>query len=246
MRGRIDLKYLIMVMLIVVSHAFNNTFAQSISVSGTVMDNAGSPLPGVSVIVKGTSIGVATSIDGEYVLNAPAAGTLEFSSLGLKSQEIIINGRSKIDVTMSDDSELLDELVVIGYGAVKRKDVTTAISSVSTKDLEQKPISLVSQAIQGKAAGVSVISPNGAPGAGMVIRVRGTTSLNGSNDPLYVVDGVPMTDINFLSANDIESIQILKDASSAAIYGSRAANGVVMISTKTGSQGVSRSLKDKL
>ena len=137
---------------------------------------------------------------------------------------------------MKEDNELLDEVVVIGYGSVKRKDVTTSISSVSTKDLDQRPIVSAAQAIQGKAAGISVVQPNGQPGAAMSIRVRGTTSFNGSNDPLYVVDGVPMTDINYLSANDIESMQILKDASSAAIYGSRAANGVIMITTKQGAK----------
>ena len=133
--------------------------------------------------------------------------------------------------------EVLDEVVVIGYGSVKRKDVTTAISSVSTKDLDMRPIVSAGQAIQGKAAGVSVIQPNGTPGGEMSIRVRGTTSMNGSNDPLYVVDGVPVDNIKFLSPNDIESMQILKDASSASIYGSRAANGVILITTKAGAAG---------
>ena len=128
-------------------------------------------------------------------------------------------------------------MVVIGYGSVKRKDVTTAVSTVSTKDLDQRPIVSAAQALQGKAAGVSVMQPSGEPGGGMSIRVRGTTSFNGSNDPLYVVDGVPVDNINFLSPNDIESLSILKDASSAAIYGSRAANGVVLITTKTGTEG---------
>lgn len=210
-------------------------FAQNITVSGKISDTQGEPLPGVSIILKDGLQGTASSIDGDYTLSVPADGTLVFSFMGMRSQEIAVAGRSTIHVTLEEDSELLDELVVIGYGSVKKRDVTTAISSVSTKDIDQRPVNLVSQAIQGKAAGVSVTSPNGAPGAGMVIRVRGTTSFNGSNDPLYVVDGVPMTNIDFLSANDIENIQILKDASSAAIYGSRAANGVVIITTKSGS-----------
>ncbi|MGQ1948477.1 SusC/RagA family TonB-linked outer membrane protein [Geofilum sp. OHC36d9] len=223
-----------LIILIIFFASGTRALAQEISVTGKVTDAAGEPLPGVSVIIKGTTQGTATSLEGTYNLKVPADGTLVFSSLGMRTAEMPINNQSVIDIVLTDNIELLDELVVIGYGSVKKKDVTTAISSVSTKDLDQRPVNLVSQAIQGRAAGVSVTQPNGEPGAGMVIRVRGTTSFNGSNDPLYVVDGVPMTDIAFLSANDIESIQILKDASSAAIYGSRAANGVVMITTKTG------------
>ena len=136
---------------------------------------------------------------------------------------------------------MLDEVVVIGYGSVKRKDVTTAISSVSTKDLDMRPIVSAGQAIQGKAAGVSVIQPNGTPGGEMSIRVRGkkTTSMNGSNDPLYVVDGVPLSagGIETINPRDIESIDILKDASSTAIYGSRGANGVILVTTKSGKEG---------
>jgi TonB-dependent SusC/RagA subfamily outer membrane receptor len=135
---------------------------------------------------------------------------------------------------LQEDTEVSEEFVVIGYGTQKKRDVTTAISSVDTEDLEKLPITSAAQVMQGKAAGVTVVKPNGQPGTGMVVRVRGTTSMNASNDPLYVVDGVPMTDIDFLAPNDIESMQILKDASSAAIYGSRAANGVIMITTKAG------------
>lgn len=209
--------------------------AQSVTVSGNVTDTTGEPLPGVTIWIKGTQTGSVTSLDGDYTINANRGETLVFSFIGFTNQEIIVADNSTINVTLSADMVGLDEVVVIGYGSVKRRDVTTAISTVSTDDLDQRPINMVSQALQGKAAGVSVSRPNGEPGAGMVIRVRGTTSMNGSNDPLYVVDGVPMTDIAFLSANDIESIQILKDASSAAIYGSRAANGVVIIQTKGGS-----------
>lgn len=139
-----------------------------------------------------------------------------------------------MEVTLSEDNEVLEEVVVIGYGTVKKRDVTTAVSSVSTKDIQQRPLISAGQALQGKAAGVSVMQPTGQPGGEMSIRVRGTTSFNGSNDPLYVVDGVPVDNLKFLSPNDISSMQILKDASSAAIYGSRAANGVVLITTKAG------------
>ena len=208
--------------------------AQEIQVRGTLTDVLKEPLPGASIVVKGTLNGVITDTNGQYAITVPSDGILVLSFIGMKNLEVPVNGRSVIDITMEEDISVLDELVVIGYGSVKKKDVTTSISTVSTKELDQKPFTQVAQAIQGRAAGVSVIKPNGSPDAGMIIRVRGTTSLNGSNDPLYVVDGVPMTDISFLASNDIESIQILKDASSAAIYGSRAANGVVIITTKSG------------
>lgn len=211
--------------------------AQEIQIRGTITDTSGEPLPGASVVEQGTTNGVITDVDGRYAISAKANSILVFSFIGMKTMEIPVNNQSVMDVTMEEEISLLDELVVIGYGSVKKKDVTTSISTVSTKELDQKPVTNVAQAIQGRAAGVSVVRPNGSPDAGMVIRVRGTTSLNGSNDPLYVVDGVPMTDISYLATNDIETIQILKDASSAAIYGSRAANGVVIITTKSGAQG---------
>ena len=203
--------------------------AQQITASGQVLDAQNEPLIGVSVQEKGTTNGAITDLDGNFSLNVQQNAILVFSYVGYKSQEMKATRQMK--VTLQEDNEVLDEVVVIGYGSVKRKDVTTAISSVSTKDLDMRPIVSAGQAIQGKAAGVSVIQPNGTPGGEMSIRVRGTTSMNGSNDPLYVVDGVPVDNIKFLSPNDIESMQILKDASSASIYGSRAANGVVVITT---------------
>lgn len=214
--------------------------AQELPVTGTITDGMGEPLPGASVVIKGTTNGTITNVDGKYSLEVPSDAVLVYSFIGMKTAEVNVDGRGVIDIQMKEEIATLDELVVIGYGSVKRKDVTTSISSVSTKELEKKPITNVAQAIQGRAAGVSVMKPSGSPDAGMVVRVRGTTSLNGNNDPLYVVDGVPMTDIAFLNPNDIESMQILKDASSAAIYGSRAANGVVMISTKSGKEGVAK------
>lgn len=219
---------------------FTSVSAQNVTVNGTVNDVNGESIIGASVLEKGTTNGTITNIDGNFTLNVANNATLIISYVGYTTQEIAVNGRTTINVTLSEDAELLEEVVVIGYGSVKRKDVTTSISTVSTKDLDQRPILSAAQAMQGKAAGVHVVSPNGEPGAGLSIRVRGTTSFNGSNDPLYVVDGVPMTDIQFLAANDIESMQILKDASSAAIYGSRAANGVVMITTKQGAAGVAK------
>lgn len=213
-------------------------FAQNFRVEGSVTDAAtGESLIGVSVIIKGTKAGTLSGVDGRYSLpNVAPRAVLVVTYIGYNPLEIPVNS-AKIDIQLKASDNLLEDVVVIGYGSVKRKDVTTAISSVSTKDLDQRPIVSAAQAIQGRAAGVSVIQPNGTPGAEMSIRVRGTTSFNGSNDPLYVVDGVPVDNIRFLSPNDIESMQILKDASSAAIYGSRAANGVILISTKAGKSG---------
>ncbi|WP_071147522.1 SusC/RagA family TonB-linked outer membrane protein [Bacteroides ihuae] len=215
-----------------------SAFAQKITVTGQVTDSQNQSIIGGSVLEKGTTNGVITDLDGNFSLSVANGATLVISYVGYKPQEVKATAHMKI--VLKEDNELLDEVVVIGYGSVKRKDVTTSISSVSTKDLDQRPIISAGQAIQGKAAGISVMQPSGEPGSGLSIRVRGTTSYNGSNDPLYVVDGVPMTDINYLSANDIESMQILKDASSAAIYGSRAANGVIMITTKQGAKGVAK------
>lgn len=219
-----------------------NLAAQQTNVSGKVTDKSGDPIPGVSIVLKGTTIGTISGIDGDFNLSSeiPSDGTLIFSFIGMQTREVKIQGQSLINVTLTDDLFGLEEVIVVGYGSVSKKDVTTAVSSVSTEDLTQRPINLVGEAIQGKAAGVSVVTPSGSPGAQPVIRIRGTTSLNGNNDPLYVVDGVPMTDISFLSSNDVMSMHILKDASSAAIYGSRAANGVIMITTKGGEKGQAR------
>lgn len=207
------------------------------NVTGKIIDaQTKAPIAGVSVVQSGSTTGTITKEDGTFQLQAPANATLLISYVGYTSQQVKVTG-GPLTIALVAEDNLIDDVVVIGYGSVKRKDVTTAISSVSTKDLEQRPIVNVGQAIQGRAAGVSVIQPDGAPGGEMSIRVRGTTSFNGSNSPLYVVDGVPVDNIKFLSPTDITDIQILKDASSAAIYGSRAANGVVLITTKTGSAG---------
>lgn len=216
----------------------SSAFAQNFRVEGVVTDEAtGETLIGVSVIIKGTKTGSSSGVDGRYTLASVAPGTvLVVTYIGYDPLEIPVNS-ARVDIKLKASNNQLEDVVVIGYGSVKRKDVTTAISTISTKDLDQRPIVSAAQAIQGRAAGVSVIQPNGTPGAEMSIRVRGTTSFNGSNDPLYVVDGVPVDNIRFLSPNDIESMQILKDASSAAIYGSRAANGVILISTKAGKNG---------
>lgn len=217
---------------------FSASAQNTMNVSGEVTNAEGEPLPGVNIVLKGTYQGVVTDINGNYQIEVPDGdAVLVFSFIGFTSREIPVENRNEINVTLEEDQQRIDEVVVIGYGSVSRKDVTTAVSSVSVDDVDERPMISAAQAIQGKAAGVNVYRPSGAPGAGMVVRVRGATSFNGSNDPLYVVDGVPVDNINFLSPMDIANIQILKDASSAAIYGSRAANGVVLITTKQAGKG---------
>ncbi len=206
-------------------------------ISGLVLDEKGEAIIGANLIEKGTTNGTVTDIDGHFALNVGENAVLQVSYMGYLPQEVYTAGRNTFNIALKEDLKALDEVVVIGYGSVRRRDVTTAVSSISTDDLDERPIVSAVQAIQGKAAGVNVYQPSGTPGGDMVIRVRGTTSFNGSNSPLYVVDGVPVDNMNFLSPNDIADIQILKDASSAAIYGSRAANGVVLVTTKQATAG---------
>ncbi|GAB1415490.1 TonB-dependent receptor [Paludibacter sp.] len=227
-----------LIFVLVISSLFvTNLFGQKSVVTGTIVDSQNEPLIGVSVLIKGTHSGTITNVNGQFSIEASTTDVLVLSSLGFKKQEIQVGSRKTISVVLQEEVTMLNEVVAIGYGTAKRKDVTTAVSTVSAKDFDVRPIVSAGQAIQGKAAGVQVIQPNGAPGGETVIRVRGTTSFNGSSEPLYVVDGVPVDNISFLSPNDIDNINILKDASSAAIYGSRGANGVVIITTKQGVQG---------
>lgn len=224
---------LFIVMVLAGQHSL---YAVDITATGTVTDKDNEPLIGVTVGVKGNPrVGTATDLDGCFSLNVKEGDILVFSYIGCATKEL--PAATGMKVVLEDDSSNLDEVVVIGYGAVKRKDLTTAVSTIGEKDIDNRPIISAAQALQGKAAGIAVSSPNGAPGGGMTIRVRGTTSMNGSNEPLYVVDGVPVDNLNFLSPNDIENMQILKDASAAAIYGSRGANGVILISTRKGNKG---------
>lgn len=210
-----------------------SAFAADFLAKGTVSDTDNEPLIGVSVVLKGNPhVAAVTDIDGNFSISVPEGSTLIFSYVGCATLEVPASASMNVVLENSDNN--LNEVVVIGYGAVRRKDLTTAVSTVGEEALANRPIVSAAQAIQGKAAGVSVQQPTGAPGGGMTVRVRGTTSFNGSNEPLYVVDGVPVDNVNFLSPGDIENMQILKDASSAAIYGSRGANGVVIITTKQG------------
>lgn len=207
---------------------------QQVNATGTVKDTTGLPLVGVTVVQKGTTNGMITDIEGKFSLSVPEQSVLVVSMIGYTTREVTVSNNVPIEVILKEEYSEIEEIVVIGYGTVKKKDITTSVSVVSTDDLNERPLISAAAAIQGKAAGVTVMQPSGEPGKGMVVRIRGNTSITASNEPLYVVDGVPMNEINFLSPNDIESMQILKDASSAAIYGSRGANGVVVITTKLG------------
>ncbi len=206
-----------------------------LSISGHVVDDNNEPAIGVSVLIQGTSKGTTTDINGDYSLQSTSNALLTFSFSGLKEVSEPVNGRTRIDVAMSADINQLDEVVVVGYGVMKKSDVTGAVSSIKADALQKTPASSITQALQGRAAGVTVNANSGQPGAAATIRIRGIGTLNNS-DPIFVVDGIIVNDIAFLSSNDIESTEILKDASAAAIYGSRGANGVVLITTKKGKE----------
>nr|WP_299384032.1 TonB-dependent receptor [Allomuricauda sp.] len=213
-----------------------NAFGQSdITVSGTVTDDRGEPLPGASVILKGTTNGVQTDFDGNYSLrNVDSNGILVFSYIGYTTLEVAVNGQTNLNAVLQEDTQLLDEVVVIGYGELKVKDLTSAIATVDSEVLELAPVGQPMQALQGRVAGLQIVN-NGGPGQTPTVRVRGIGSYDtGASGPLFVVDGAFFNDIAFLNPTDIESISILKDASAAAIYGVRAANGVVLIETKSG------------
>lgn len=205
-------------------------------VKGVVKDKAGDPVIGASVFVEGTSIGVVTSFDGDYTLNVPDASkdALVFSCIGMKDQIVQIQGRKVIDVVLEEDLTVLEETVVVGYATVKRRDLIGSVSSVNSDKLTEQPVTTVSQALSGKMAGVSVMVTEGDPDADIKIRVRGGGSITQDNSPLYIVDGFPVESINDIASSEIQSIDVLKDAFSTAIYGSRGANGVVIVTTKGG------------
>ncbi|MCM1519452.1 MAG: TonB-dependent receptor [Lachnoclostridium sp.] len=210
-------------------------FAQNITVSGNVVDQTGEPVIGASVLLEGTSIGMATDFDGNFTLsNVPSNGKLQVSYIGYKTQTVAINGRTNIDVTLQEDSEVLDEVVVVGYGTVKKNDLTGSVSSVNTEQLNTKGAPSVLENLQGLTPGVSITKSSSRTNGGFDVEIRGKSSINSSTTPIYVVDGVMCSDIDFLNPQDIERIDVLKDASSTAIYGSRATAGVVMITTKGG------------
>jgi TonB-dependent SusC/RagA subfamily outer membrane receptor len=211
------------------------------TVTGKVSDDKGEMLPGVSVVLKGTQNGTITDGDGKFSLTfSQDAGVLIFSFVGYMPQEVTLGGQSTMDVTLMSDTKTLEELVVVGYGVQKKTDLTGSVVSVGEKDFTQGVNNSALQLLNGKASGVQISQSSSAPGGGISIRIRGAGSINSSNEALIVVDGLPGASSTSISPDDIESIQILKDASAAAIYGSRAANGVVLITTKRGKKGATR------
>lgn len=226
----------------------NVTFAAALeaTISGTVKDETGNPVPGVNVLEKGTTNGTITDAAGNYKITAGNDATLVFSFVGYKSQEIAVTGRSVIDVTLEPDVTTLSEVVVVGYGEMRKADVTSAMTSISTKDISRTVNTTLDQALQGRSAGVYVTQNTGAPGGGVSVNIRGVNSINGSNEPLYVIDGVQIqgstsvsgtNPLSTLNPADIESMEVLQGPNATAIYGSRATNGVVLITTKRGKSG---------
>ncbi len=212
---------------------------QQIRISGNITDsNTGEPLPGVNIVVKGTIIGANTDNGGKFSLNVPnLTGTLQVSFIGYVTQDIAIEGRTTINVSLVQEVQALSDVVVVGYGTVRKSDLTGSVSTVKTADLLQLPVQRVDQAIQGRTTGVYILNTDGSPGGNTMIRIRGNNSIQGGNDPLIIVDGLQGANLNQLNPNDIASMEILKDASATAIYGSRGANGVILITTKLGKLG---------
>lgn len=243
---------LMLLMLITLSSQL--TFAQDVSISGKVIDNTGRGLPGVSVSVKGTTRGTNTDSDGNYKISTSSNTVLVYSYVGFETQNVTVGNRSVVNVTLLEDNKTLNEVVVIGYGTAMKKDLTGAVNSIGTKDFNKGITTSPEQLLQGRVPGVAITQSNGEPGGAINIRIRGTSSVRNGNNPLFVVDGVPLAGdetsaggdnsgigsssarnpLNFLNSNDIETMDILKDASATAIYGARGANGVVLITTKKG------------
>ena len=235
-------KQAILLLLLIFTHGF--LFAQQATISGVVKsapDNLG--LPGVSVRLKGTAVATSTDSVGKFTIKIPTAGILEFSSIGYKTQEVSVTKSTTLNITLLEDASTLGEVVVVGYGTTRKQDLTGSVAVIGVKDFQKGSITTPEQMLSGKVSGVSITSNSGQPGSGSTIRIRGGSSLNASNDPLFVIDGVPLESggvsgasnpLSFINPNDIETFTVLKDASAAAIYGARASNGVIIITTKKG------------
>lgn len=244
---RIIRKNLKVVLFLVAMLSFSLGYAQVKTVTGKVTDaENGEPLPGVTIVVKGTTNGTITNFDGGYTIDVEEGETLTFSFIGYTAQEVVVDASNVLNLQLTQSVESLDEVVVIGYGQVKKEDATGSVTAVSADDFNKGNITSPQDLLVGKASGVVITSAGGAPGAGATIRIRGGSSLNASNDPLIIIDGIPIDNndvsgssnfLAFVNPNDIESMSILKDASATAIYGSRASNGVIIITTKKGKAG---------
>jgi len=214
----------------------NVAYAQNVTVKGVVKDETGTTIPSASVLVKGTTNGVQTDANGNYTISAPSNSTLVFSFIGYASQEVAISGKTTINVTLLPSRNDLEQVVVVGYGTQRKIDVTGSVATVKGDEISKQASVNPISALQGKVAGVSIVN-NGAPGSSPQITIRGTGTIYGNTGVLYVVDGVWFDEVSFLNPSDIESLSILKDASSQSIYGIRAANGVVLITTNRGKKG---------
>ena len=237
-RGAYNEVFFRMVFLLVFLMTIVTGFAQNKTVSGIVVDKAGEAVIGASVLVKGTSNGTITDFDGKFTLsNVPEKGIITITYIGYEGQDISIAGKNTLKVILAEDTETLDEVVVVGYGTQKKTDLTGSVMSVKSEDITSVTANNPVQALQGRVTGVSVVTDS-RPGKSPTLRIRGNGSISAGNDPLYVVDGFPLMNgsLNEINANDIASMEVLKDASATAIYGSRGSNGVIMITTKTGAK----------
>ncbi|MEZ4773300.1 MAG: TonB-dependent receptor [Bacteroidia bacterium] len=216
---------------------FTNADAQQNAITGTILDESGAPLPGVTIVIEGTAIGTLSGDNGAFSIKATPEQTLNFSYYGKEAVSILVGTQTKINLTLKDDSRTLEEVVVIGYGAKKKSDLISSISSVKPEDMTKVATSDIGEMLRGKAAGVLVTLSDGGPGASSNILIRGQNSINGGNSPIVIVDGVPVGNINDINPNDIASLEILKDAAAQSIYGARASNGVILITTKRGKEG---------
>ena len=226
--------FLSIIAAMILSFSMTLSAQSRMTVTGTVVDINGEPLIGVAVIEQNTSNGVMTDVDGKYTISVSKSGSLLFDFMGFKQVVKSVGGKPIIDVTLEEDRTLLDEAVVVGYGTMRRSDLTGSVSSVSAKSIENFKTANVLDALGGQVAGVSITTTDGTPGSGYNIIVRGVSTVNGDSSPLYLVDGFEVDGIDHIANQDIASIEILKDASAAAIYGARAANGVVLVTTKSG------------
>lgn len=224
-------------LILLMCFILTNLNAQQKDITGTVSDESGTTLPGVSVIIKGTSTGVQTDFDGKFSIKASPDQTLTFSYLGMKAVSILVGSKTKIDVTLEEDAATLDEIVVVGYGSRKKSDLIASVTSIEPTEMTKVATSDVGQMLRGKAAGVQISLNDAGPNGSSSITIRGTNSLSGNPGAFIIVDGVPVGALNDINPNDIESLEILKDAAATAIYGSRGANGVILITTKRGKQG---------
>ena len=232
-----NLRFIILLFFLVIT----GISAQEIEITGVVTDATDdSTLPGVNIIVVGTQTGAMADFDGNYSISAEVGQKLEFSFIGMLTETVdVVSGQTTINVSMKPDVAQLEDVVVVGYGVQKKSDLTGSVSSIKADEISKLPVAAATEALAGKVSGVQITQQSGAPGSTATVRIRGVGTTGDSN-PLYVVDGMLLDDISFISPNDIESMEVLKDASATAIYGSRAANGVVMISTKQGKKGKTR------